>query len=278
MKVSLTYIVFILLSSGCTPTSKIDYGSNGGETITIHNRKIYFEEYGSGTPLILLSGGGINRSIRDFGECISALSTDYRVITPDSPGQGRSEQTDSLSYNLLADFMSQFIDSLKIDSCYVIGWSDGAIVSLLLAARRADKIKRVIAVGANNGMKGYALPDGFPLDSIKVPSMEYLAISNKKDIDWYNSIPPKKDWRKLLNNINRMVYQREYFPVSIYDSINIPVMIVLGDRDDISIQHGLEMHTLIHKSHFCVLPNTTHEVFADSPNLITQVARDFFKR
>jgi len=43
--------------------------------------------------------------------------------------------------------MSQLIDSLKIDSGYVMGWSDGAIVSLLLADRRADKIKKVIAVG-----------------------------------------------------------------------------------------------------------------------------------
>src|SRR5215203_1914070 len=151
MKKLFGLIIFSLLLSNCTTqTSKIEFGSNNGRIININGKNIYYEEYGQGTPLLLLSGGGINRSIRDFGKCIPGLSKHYRVIAPDTPGQGRSEQTDSLSYDLLTDFMSQLIDSLKIDSCYVMGWSDGAIVSLLLANRRADKIKKVIAVGANN--------------------------------------------------------------------------------------------------------------------------------
>jgi pimeloyl-ACP methyl ester carboxylesterase len=173
--------------------------------------------------------------------------------------------------------MSQLIDSLKIDSGYVMGWSDGAIVSLLLADRRADKIKKVIAVGANNGIRGFVLPDGFPLDSVKIPALEYWAPSNKKDIEWYNTLTPKKDWRKMVNNINLMVYEKEYFPTSVYASINIPVMIVLGDHDMISIEHGLEMHRLIKNSQYCVLPNTTHEVFAEQPDLINTIAIDFFK-
>jgi pimeloyl-ACP methyl ester carboxylesterase len=279
MKIAIGTILVSLLWTSCKPgTNKIEFGSNNGSVININGKKIYYEEYGHGTPLLLLSGGGINRSIRDFGKCIPGLSKHYRIIAPDTPGQGRSEQTDSLSYNLLTDFMSQLIDSLKIDSGYVMGWSDGAIVSLLLADRRADKIKKVIAVGANNGMRGFALPDGFSLDSVKIPALEYWAPSNKKDIEWYNTLIPKKDWRKMVNNINRMVYQKEYFPTNVYDSINIPVMIVLGDRDMISIEHGLEMYKLIKNSQYCVLPNTTHEVFAERPDLINKIAIDFFKK
>lgn len=278
MKIAIGLISVSLLWTSCnTGTDKIEFGSNNGSVININGKNIYYEEYGQGTPLLLLSGGGINRSIRDFGECIPGLSKHFRVIAPDTPGQGRSEQTDSLSYDLLTDFMSQLIDSLKIDSGYVMGWSDGAIVSLLLADRRPDKIKKVIAVGANNGIRGFVLPDGFPLDSVKIPALEYWAPSNKKDIEWYNTLTPKKDWRKMVNNINMMVYEKEYFPTSVYDSIHIPVMIVLGDRDMISIEHGLEMHRLIKNSQFCVLPNTSHEVFAERPDLISKIAVDFLK-
>ena len=278
MKIAIRLILVSLFWTSCnTETENIEFGSNNGNVININGKKIYYEEYGQGTPLLLLSGGGIDRSIRDFGKCIPNLSKHYRVIAPDTPGQGRSEQTDSLSYDLLTDFMSQLIDSLKIDSAYVMGWSDGAIVSLLLADRRADKIKKIIAVGANNGMRGFVLPDGFPLDSIKIPSLEWWAQSNKKDIDWYNTLTPKKDWKKMFNNMNAMVYKKEYFPNSVYDSINIPVMIVLGDRDMISIEHGLETYRLIKNSQYCVLPNTTHEVFAERPDLINKIAIDFFK-
>jgi pimeloyl-ACP methyl ester carboxylesterase len=278
MKKTFALIFISLLWISCnTETPKIEYGSNNGKYVVINNRKIYYEEYGQGTPLLLLSGGGINRSIRDFGECIPELAKHYRVIAPDTPGQGRSEQTDSLSYDFLTDFMSQLIDSLKIDSAYVMGWSDGAIVGLLLADRRADKVKKVIAVGANNGMRGFEVPEGFVVDSVKPPTLEYWTSMNQKDIEWYNSLSPKKDWRILVNNMNQMVYDKEYFPISVYDSINIPVMIVLGDRDMISIEHGLEMYKRIKNSQYCVLPNTTHEVFAERPDVINKIAIDFFK-
>jgi pimeloyl-ACP methyl ester carboxylesterase len=278
MKIATTLIFVSLLWTSChTGTDKIDFGSNNGSVININGKDIYYEEYGQGTPLLLLSGGGINRSIRDFNKCIPDLSKHYRVIAPDTPGQGRSEQTDSLSYDLLTDFISQFIDSLQIDSAYVMGWSDGAIVSLLLAERRADKIKKVIAVGANNGIRGFAMPEGFPVDSIKPPTLEYWASINEKDIAWYNTLTPKKDWKILVDNMNRMVYAKEYFPTSTYERINIPVMIVLGDRDMISIEHGQEMYRLIKNSQYCVLPNTTHEVFAERPDLISKIAFDFLR-
>ena len=53
-------------------------------------------------------------------------------------------------------------------------------------------------------------------------------------------------------------------------------MIVLGDKDDIVTEHGLEMHRLIKNSQFCVLPNTSHEVFKERPGLINKIALDFF--
>ena len=277
MKIILGVILVSFAWTSCnTGTGQIEFGSNNGRVININGKNIYYEEYGQGIPLLLLSGGGINRSIRDFRKCIPELSKHYRVIAPDTPGQGRSEQTDSLSYDLLTDFMSQLIDSLKIDSCYVMGWSDGAIVSLLLAERRADKIKKVVAVGANNGIRGFNL-DGFPADSVKPPSLDWWAKANEKDIEWYSTLTPKKDWRKMHNNIAKMVYRKEYFPPSVYNSINIPVTIVIGDRDMISIEHGLEMHRLIKNSQYCVLPNTTHEVFDERPDLINKIASDFFK-
>ena len=82
----------------------------------------------------------------------------------------------------------------------------------------------------------------------------------------------------MVNNINKMVYEKEYFPTSVYDGINIQVMIVLGDRDMISIEHGLEMHRLIKNSQYCVLPNTTHEGFAERPDLINEIAINFFAK
>jgi len=278
MKIAIGLILISLLWTSCnTATDKIEYGSKDGKQLSIFNKKIYYEEYGQGTPLILLSGGGLNRSIKDFESCIPGLAEHYRVIAPDTPGQGRSEQADTLTYEVLLEFTSRLIDSLKIDSAYVMGWSDGGITGILLAEKRPDKIRKVIAVGANNGLRR-AIPPDIPIDSVYPMTLDYFEKTNKELIERYTNMLPRKDWKKFMNDENAMVYQKEsYFPDSIYGRINIPVMIVLGDRDEIIIEHGLEMHRLIKKSQFCILPNTTHEVFFERPELINKIAIDFFK-
>jgi pimeloyl-ACP methyl ester carboxylesterase len=278
MKIALRLLLISLLWTSCKPEpGKIVFGSNNGSVININGTNIYYEAYGQGTPLLLLSGGGINRSIRDFGECIPELSKHYRVIAPDTPGQGRSEQADTLTYEILLEFMSQLIDSLKLDSAYVMGWSDGGITGILLAEKRPDKIRKVIAVGANNGIRR-AIPPNIPIDSVHPMTLDYFEKNNKELIEHYANLHPEKDWKKFMTDANAMIYQKEsYFSESIYGRINIPVMIVLGDRDDIIIEHGLEMHRQIKNSQYCVLPNTTHEVFDERPDLINKIAIDFFK-
>lgn len=270
-------VVLVLLTSCDSNPDRMEAGSHDGSLININGINIYYEQHGQGTPLLLLSGGGLNRSVRDFDKCIAGLAKHYRVIAPDTPGQGRSDQPDTLTYSILLEFASLLIDSLKLDSAYVIGWSDGAITGIQLAAMRPDKIKKVMAVGANNGIRR-AIPPEIPVDSVRPMTLEYFEKVNKSMVEQYQKLEPRKDWRKFLTHANAMVYQKEsYFPDSIYRQIRIPVMIVLGDRDDIVIEHGLEMHRLIEGSQFCVLPNTSHEVFAEKPDLINQIAFEFFK-
>jgi pimeloyl-ACP methyl ester carboxylesterase len=272
------FIAIQLLWVGCESDKKpVPYGSNDGKQVNIRGSNIYYEEYGKGMPLLLLSGGGISRSIKDFEKCIPGLSQHYRVIAPDTPGQGRSDQPDTLTYDIIADTMSKLIDSLNVDSVYIMGWSDGGIVSILLAERRPDKVKKVIAVGANNGTTAFNIPPDVSLDSIKPPTMEQYKKWNEKVIEDYEKFPGKKDWKKLQRSLNTMWYAREYFPKSIYGGIKNKVMIVLGDRDEIMVPHGLEMQKAINGSEFCVLPNTSHDVFKEKPELINQIAIDFFK-
>src|SRR5664279_1990959 len=105
--------------------NKISYGSNNGKYLVIFNKKVYYEEYGQGPPLIMLEGG--MKSISDFSLCIPELSKHFRVILPDDPGQGRSEMLDTMTYDLLAGYVSKLIDVLRLDSAYIMGWSDGGI-------------------------------------------------------------------------------------------------------------------------------------------------------
>ncbi|MEO6721982.1 MAG: alpha/beta hydrolase [Ferruginibacter sp.] len=267
---------FIFMFNNLFGQKQIPYGSNNGKTVTIFDKKIYYEEYGKGMPLILLEGG--LKNIANFSLCIPELSKHFRVIAPDDPGQGRSEALDTMTYDLLAAYVSKLIDALKLDSACVMGWSDGGIAALILATKRPDKIKKVIAVGANYTKSGYVSRDSSKNDTLQLISPGYqFPAEDQKWLDEY-FVANKSNWRKILNDRMVMWYQEFLFPKELFSEIKIPVMIVSGDRDIIKLEHSIEMYRLIKGSQLCILPNTSHDVFSEKPNLVNEIAIDFFLR
>lgn len=274
-KLIILIIASVLLNTLTYGQQKIKFGSNNGKYVSIRNTKIYYEEYGKGAPLILLEGG--MGSIADFSLCIPELSKRYHVIAPDMPGQGRSQLADSMSYELLADYISNLIDLIKLDSAYVMGWSDGGNTALILANKRPDKIKKILVSGANYKLSGIPSMLNDTTDFRKVINSPDFEEIDKEELDRYRSLYPGRDWKKFFIDINVMWSQKMYFPSTVLEGIKIPVMIVLGDRDIVTIEHGIEMYNLIKGSQFCVLPNTSHRVFHERPALIDKIAFDFFK-
>src|ERR1700730_19427673 len=85
-------LFFITISKETKSQNGIPYGSNNGKYQNVNGLKLYYEEYGKGTPLLLIHGG--LSSIKDVALLIPELSKKFRVIAVDCPGYGRSEQAD----------------------------------------------------------------------------------------------------------------------------------------------------------------------------------------
>ena len=252
---------------------QIKYGSNNGQYVTIKGTKVYYEEYGKGIPLLLLHGGLGN--VRDFSMIIPKLSEKFRVIIPDAPGLGRSEYAKNpLSYQLLADYQSELIDKLKLDSLYVMGWSDGGNTALLLAHKRPEKVKKMIPVGANYTLKG-TTEEGM-VETKNISDILWVESHLQNWITYYQSLS-NKDWKRYITEIKTMWLEEQYFPKSVLESIKISTLIVYGDRDMYSLEHGIEIHNAIKNSQFCVIPNCSHDVFYEKPEIITKIAIDFFE-
>jgi pimeloyl-ACP methyl ester carboxylesterase len=257
----------------CFSQQKITYGSNRGKYIDINNTKIYYEEYGKGTPLLLLHGG--LESIHDFQDVMPELSKYYRVIAFDRPSHGRSYHTDTLSYHLMANYASSLIDQLKLDSVYVLGWSDGASTSLLLASKRPDKVKKLIVCGAdlNEEHAGSQPPEN--LTKITPDFVE------KNWQDWltnYKALSPEPEkWKQFITNTVKMWLQIDYITVPELENLHCKTLIILGDRDVVKPEVGIKMNRSINNSQLCILPNTTHFMFAEKPALISELVIDFLK-
>lgn len=251
--------------------TSIKYGSNNGAYLTIHNTKIYYEEYGTGAPLLLLHQGF--GSIENVGTLIPELAKHYRVIAPDAPGHGRSEQADSLSSDLLAHYCSKLIDELKLDSAYVLGWSMGRNTALLLAANRPDKIKKVVSGGSNTKASGLTQEGK---DMMK----EYTVEAVIEDKDWlahYQQMNPQPNkWVKFWSDARKMGATEGKVSDAKLASINVPVLIIRGDRDMIRLEHSIEIVRLLKKGQLCVYPNVGHDMPESKSEILYKIAIDFF--
>jgi pimeloyl-ACP methyl ester carboxylesterase len=253
--------------------NRIKYGSNleNGKYATIDGIKIYYETYGQGTPLLLLHGG--LGSIAHFEYNIERLASENLVIAVDSPGHGRSSHTDSLSYPLLSDYISKFIDYMELDSLNVMGWSDGGVIGLILAANRPDKVKKLLAIGANSRLDGMN-PD--IIEWIKNDMIIYMN-SDQGFLENYESLSPQPDkLGSFLMNSQKMWLSATYVSLNQLKSIDIPTMLLQGDRDLIKIEHVTEMYRSLANSELCILPNASHYVLHEKPAIVNQIALDFF--
>jgi pimeloyl-ACP methyl ester carboxylesterase len=264
-------IIFIIFSS-IIGYGQINYGSNNGKNLTIKGTKIYYEEYGEGPSLLLLHGGF--GDISSFKHIIPKLSEHFHLILPDSPGHGRSEfPSEPLSFQIMAEYNSDMIDKLKLDSVYVLGFSDGGNSGLLLANYRPDKVKKLLVSGANYKSKAYIGMEEFKETILNV---EWIESNWNEWIVDYKKTSPSGDWKRFITEGREMWLAEEYFSKNILEEISIPVLVVYGDNDSVIIEHGIEIKNAIKNSQLCILPNTTHSVFGKKNDLIINILQDFF--
>lgn len=105
--------------------------------------------WGEGPPVLLLHGG--YGSWTHWVRNITPLARDHTVIAPDLPGLGDSASVGRMySEESLTDILTEGFDQVFADrpAPTVVGFSFGGLLGGLMAARRHDRIARMVVVGA----------------------------------------------------------------------------------------------------------------------------------
>lgn len=119
-----------------------------GKFAQVNGINMYYEVYGDGDPLLLIHGNGDD--INAMRKQIAYFSEHYKVIAADSRGHGRTKNIgDSLTYTEMAADMNGFLGKLAIDSAYVIGQSDGAIIGLIMGYEFPRRVIKLAAMSPN---------------------------------------------------------------------------------------------------------------------------------
>ena len=255
-----------IASAQQTSTSLYDstlYGQNEalGKFVTLRGFRMYYEIYGQGEPLLMIHGNG--GSINNFVNQIPYFSKSYKVIVADSRAQGKSEDMqDSLSFEMMADDFSALLDGLHIDSCYVLGWSDGGINGLLLAIRHPEKVRKLAITGAN------VWPD-----STAISAADYLW-----GLNYYDTLGKMPQTPEIIKT--RKLVKLDTFEPHIskkqLQQIHCPTLVIGGDHDIILTEHTVYIAKSIPNAYLWILPNSSHSTLIDYKDQFNKTVDDFF--
>lgn len=113
---------------------------------TSDNVDLYYEERGTGTPVVLIHGWTCNRKF--FDGTTSALREDYRVVSLDLRGHGDSGRPQhGLTMARLATDVRELVTFLDLAPATMVGWSMGAHVIFEYVSRfGSDDLERAITI------------------------------------------------------------------------------------------------------------------------------------
>ena len=119
-------------------------------TLPIGSHTMYYEEHGSGHPLLLIPGLGASRL--SWYKQVEPLAQRFRVILLDNRDAGGSAHgTGPYSVADMADDAAALITQLQLGSTYVMGWSMGGFIAQELAVRHPALVKKLILVATSPG-------------------------------------------------------------------------------------------------------------------------------
>ncbi len=266
MRIRYLFALSFLMMTGIASAQSevIAYGKNAkaGKFADIRGFQMYYETYGTGEPLLIIHGNG--GSIGDFSFQIPYFEKKYKVILADSRAQGKSvDSSDSLTYEMMADDLDALLDMLKLDSCYVIGWSDGGINGLLLAMRHPEKVKKLAVTGAN------LWPDSSAIDPYYFTMVSHA----------YDSTALLEKTTNNLRNLKlyHLLAHQPHITTAQLTKIKCPTLVIGGDHDIILPQHTMLIAQSIPKSYLWILPNSGHATVIYNREVFNMTVKEFFK-
>lgn len=117
--------------------------------VTVRGTRLYYEERGSGTPIVGIHGGGSSAVFwEDAAERLSGLG---RVIVYDRRGSWRSDRPDEYEVTSVpehADDLLELLRALDAEPAILIGRSYGGTIALELALRHPESVLAVALLEA----------------------------------------------------------------------------------------------------------------------------------
>ena len=244
----------------------------------VNGISLYYEEHGSGRPLVLLHGGlGAGEMLAPI---LPRLAEGRRVIAADLQAHGHTADIDRpLALESMADDIAGLIRHLGLDRADVMGYSLGGGVAARTAIQHPELVGRLVVTSTPVRRAAWYPEVLVSMDQMGAQAAEMLTRSPMYEL--YSKIAPRvEDFPRLLAKMGDLL-RRDYDWTAEVAALAMPVLVVAGDADSFPPSHAAEFYGLLgggqrdagwqgldrSPSRLAILPGATHYDIFTRPDL-----------
>ena len=226
--------------------------------------KLYFEDQGKGKALLFLHGASWD--MRQWKNEVDYFSSEYRVITLDARGHGKSSlPKGNVSPDIFWKDAKALLDYLNITTAIVCGLSMGGHTAMQLAINAPTRVERLILIGAPC-TNSYNLYERIcvPVNRICLKLMPMSWIAWSMGIALGTNPTTKEYIKEVVGSINHDDFNRVWKAVTSMESrselskIKCPTLILIGDHDTLTKRQQPFIHQSIKHSKLVVIAGANH--------------------
>jgi pimeloyl-ACP methyl ester carboxylesterase len=197
--------------------------------------EIDFLDEGEGEPVVLIHGFASNKEVNwGFPGWITTLRrAGRRVIALDNRGHGKSTKLyrpEDYTIGQMASDVRALLAHLQVPRADLIGYSMGARISALLAARHGEMVRSAVLAGVGASLIAGRSITGAVAAALEAPSLDDVQDPRGRAFRAFAE-QTRSDLKALAACIRG---SQEPLSVDEAQAIHVPVLIAVGTKDDIA--------------------------------------------
>jgi pimeloyl-ACP methyl ester carboxylesterase len=238
----------------------------------VNGLKMYYQIEGTGDPLVFIPAAFGFAGLHSFPALVRSRS----LITVDLQGHGRTADIPGrpLSIRQYAEDVVGLLRHLGIAKADFLGESYGGVTAVWIATHYPELVSRVAAYGATYGPRHVA-HNTTMVRFDTPPTSDASAFEFQREN--YKRVAPDPDyWPSIWGKVASIEW--EGFSDEELASIKAPVLIMVGDRDFVRIEHAVETLRRIPIAEVAVIPDAGHFALLSEPERITSIVKHFLEK
>ena len=252
-----------------------------------HGVKIYWDEQGSGPPLLLIMGLGCSSDV--WRRLRADVAKSYRTIALDNRCSGRSDIA-RCTIPLMASDVAAVMDAAGVEQAHIVGASMGGMIAQEFALQHPERVHALIlACTAPGGL--YAVPTKLDLilammwRALRSPQVAMDAFipflyhpSTPRDRVNAEIAIIKKSARSRFALGSQVLAIFSWGSYGRLPQITAPTLVLHGDSDRlVPLSNGELIARRIPGARLVIIPRTGHMLATDQPEATYKAVSEFLK-